>query len=71
MRVHELICIRKEPGMKNYSITLLKNTGRLAGFLFKLSMAGIWTICMLAGGELGLAAIGAGIIYFGFTAILG
>ena len=49
----------------------LRITGNVFGFIFKLSMTALWTICMLSGGELGLAAIGAGIIFFGFSAIIG
>ncbi|MBP5331062.1 MAG: hypothetical protein J6Y89_04355 [Lachnospiraceae bacterium] len=49
---------------------ILKTTGKVFGIVFKLAATAIWTVCMLAGGELGLAAIGAGIIFFGFSAIL-
>ena len=49
----------------------IKLTGNIFGFVFKLSMTALWTVCMLSGGELGLAAIGAGIIFFGFSAIIG
>ena len=49
----------------------IKFTGNIFGFVFKLSMTALWTVCMLSGGELGLAAIGAGIIFFGFSAIIG
>ncbi len=49
----------------------MKITGNVFGFIFKLCVTALWTLCMLSGGELGLAAIGAGIIFFGFSAILG
>ena len=49
----------------------IRISGRILGMLFKLAATALWTICILSGGELGLAAIGAGIIFFGFSAILG
>ncbi|MCR5323900.1 MAG: hypothetical protein K6E85_11595 [Lachnospiraceae bacterium] len=49
----------------------LKISGKILGTLFKLTVTAIWTLCILSGGELGLAAIVAGIIFFGFSAILG
>lgn len=49
----------------------IKVSGKILGTIFKLSATALWTICILSGGELGLAAIGAGIIFFGFSAILG
>lgn len=48
----------------------LKTTGKVFGIIFRLAATAAWTACMLAGGDLGLAAIGAGIVFFGFSAIL-
>ena len=63
--------------MNNHSLNIaktmrtLKVTGKVISILFRLSMTALWTACILAGGEAGLAAIGAGIIFFGFSAIFG
>ena len=57
-----------------FSINLfkaLKLSGRILGTIFKLAVTALWTVCILSGGELGLVAIGAGIVFFGFSAILG
>ena len=57
-----------------FSINLfkaLKLSGRILSMIFKLAVTALWTVCILSGGELGLAAIGAGILFFSFSAILG
>ena len=66
---------REDPIMKHANLYFngifraLKTTGKVFGILFRLAATAAWTVCMLSGGELGLAAIGAGIIFFGFSAI--
>ena len=53
------------------TVKTLKIAGKVISLIFRLSMTALWTVCILSGGEAGLAAIGAGIIFFGFSAIIG